>query len=99
MTYWNMTPVPRIGRILDLAGLLLFLAGGVVYGRAWIGFRSVPDFQRPEHGTVMAATELADGFRVLERWGVAGMILGIGVFVAAWWVARPESDPMGRARE
>jgi len=28
----------------------------------------------------------------MERWGVAGMIMGIGVFVAAWWVARPEKE-------
>jgi hypothetical protein len=82
------TPVPRIGRILDLAGLLVFLVGGLAYARAWVGFRAVPDFERPEHATMMAATELADGFRVMERWGVAGMILGIGVFVTAWWVAR-----------
>jgi len=88
VTYWKMTPVPRIGRVLDLAGLLLFLAGGLVYGRAWIGFQGVPDFERPEHGSIMAAVEFADGFRRMERWGVAVMILGVGVFVTAWWVAR-----------
>jgi hypothetical protein len=86
-----MTPVPRIGRILDLAGLLLFLGGGVVYARAWIGFQGVPDFQRPQRAPVMAATELADSFHRLEYTGLAVMLVGIAVFVGAWWVA-------GRAR-
>jgi hypothetical protein len=83
-----MTPVPRIGRILDFAGLLLFLAGGLVYARAWLGFQGIDEFERPEHGTVMAATELVDGFRRMEHVGVAIMLVGIAVFVAAWWVAR-----------
>lgn len=87
-----MAPVPRIGRILDLVGLLLFLAGGLVYGRAWLGFRSVPDFERPEHAVIMAATELADGFRRMERVGLGVMVVGIAVFVVAWWVAR-RADP------
>lgn len=83
-----MNPVPRIGRILDLVGLLFLLVGVGVYGFAWVGFQGVPDFQRPEHGTVFAATELADGYRAMERIGIAGMLVGIAVFVVAWWVAR-----------
>ena len=89
-----MTPVPRIGRVLDLVGLLLFLVGGAVYARAWVGFHTVPDFERPEHGPVMAATQYADGFRVMGRWGVAVMIVGVGVFVTAWWVARARTKPL-----
>jgi hypothetical protein len=87
-----MTAVPRIGRILDFAGLLLFLAGGAVYVRAWIGFQGVPDFERPEHASVMAATELADAFRQLEHAGSALMLVGIAVFVVAWWTARRASS-------
>lgn len=83
-----MTTVPRIGRILDFAGLLLFLAGGAVYARAWIGFQGVPDFERPEHASLMAATELADSFRRLEHLGLAGMLAGVVLFVVAWWTAR-----------
>ena len=92
-----MKTVPRLGRVLDLAGLLLFLVGGALYARAWIGFQGVPEFERPEHGTVFAATELADSFRTMARWGIALMIVGIMVFVAAWWVARRLSKPVALA--
>ena len=64
-------PVPRIGRVLDLAGLLLFSVGGALYARAWVGFRSVPDFERVEGGPVFAATEFADGFRRMQAAGTA----------------------------
>jgi hypothetical protein len=36
-----MKTEPRIGRLLDLGGLLLFLGGGAVSVWAWIGFRGV----------------------------------------------------------
>jgi hypothetical protein len=83
-----VTPVPRIGRVLDLVGLVLLLVGGLVYARAWLGFRDIDEFERPEHGTVMAATEFADGFRRMEHLGVAIMLVGVGVFATAWWVTR-----------
>ena len=83
-----MKPVPRIGRVLDLAGLVLFLVGGAVYARAWFGFQGVPDFERPERGPIFAAVELADGFERLQHIGVGVMAAGVAVFVLAWWVAR-----------
>lgn len=83
-----MKTVPRIGRILDLVGLLFLLVGVGVYGFAWVGFQGVPDFDRPEHGTIFAATEMADGYRTMEHVGVAVMLVGVAVFVCAWWVAR-----------
>ena len=84
----RLKTVPRIGRVLDLVGLLLFLSGAVVYARAWVGFRGVPDFERPERGPVFAAVELADGFKRLQYVGVALMLVGVAGFVLAWWVAR-----------
>jgi hypothetical protein len=83
-----MKAVPRIGRILDLVGLLLFLVGGGLYARAWLGFRSVPDFEPGVGGSAFAATELADGFRPIQHVGTALMVAGVAVFIAAWWVAR-----------
>jgi hypothetical protein len=80
--------VPRIGRLLDLGGLLLFVVGGVTYARAWIGLSDVPEFERPEGASPYAATELADGYHQMERLGLALMIAALLVFVAAWWVAR-----------
>jgi len=81
-------PVPRIGRVLDLVGLSLFLTGGAIWARAWFGFRGIPTYERPSGGTVFATVELADGFRQLQRVGVTLMLVGIAVFVLAWWVAR-----------
>jgi hypothetical protein len=73
--------------VLDVAGLLVFLVGLVVYGRAWLGFRGIPTYERPTGGTMFTMVELADGFRQLQHVGVGVMVCGIGVFVAAWWVA------------
>lgn len=80
--------VPRIGRVLDGVGLVLFLAGGGVFVRAWLGFRQLPAFERRADDPPMAAVQLADGFLRLQRIGVGLMLLGVGVFVFAWWVAR-----------
>jgi hypothetical protein len=91
-----MTTVPRIGRVLDLAGLALLGAGGAVWARAWLGFRSVPDFEPSAEGPAFAAVQLADGFWRLQRIGVALMVLGVGVFVVAWWVARRAVRGEGR---
>ncbi|NNF14598.1 MAG: hypothetical protein HKN72_15325 [Gemmatimonadetes bacterium] len=85
------TNVPRIGRILDAVGLLFFLMGGGVFVRAWIGFRSVPDFQRSLADVPTAAVQYADGFWRLQKIGAVLMIVGVCVFVGAWLVARRRS--------
>lgn len=83
-----MKPVSRVGRALDLVGLLFFLGGLGVFGRAWIGFRSVPAYRaRPEEGA-FATVRLADSYLRMERIGAAMMVLGVAVFVAAWWINR-----------
>lgn len=81
-------PVPRIGRILDLVGLILFLAGAGLFARAWQGFREVRAFVPAPGDALWAATQMADGYWRMQRLGVAVMSVGIAVFVAAWWVAR-----------
>jgi hypothetical protein len=83
-----MKSVPRIGRILDLAGLVLFLAGAGAFTRAWIGFEGVPDFEPAQGGPAWAAIQLADGYLRLQWIGAGLMALGVAVFVVAWWVAR-----------
>ncbi|MEQ1856195.1 MAG: hypothetical protein ABL963_06990 [Longimicrobiales bacterium] len=83
-----MKTVPRIGRVLDLVGLLLFLGGGALFVRAWLGFQSVPDYQPSVDDPAWAAVSIADGYWRLQKIGVAIMVAGIAVFVAAWWVAR-----------
>jgi hypothetical protein len=83
-----MTTVPRVGRILDLLGLGLFLAGAAVATRAWIGFRGLPD-DLPAAGTsATSAVAVADGFWRLQKIGTWMMIAGVAVFVLAWWAAR-----------
>jgi hypothetical protein len=83
-----MKDVPRIGRLLDSVGLLLFLGGGALYARSWFGFRDVPDFERPVEGPVLAAVALADGYWRLQK---------IGVGVIAGWGGRVRAGVVGRA--
>lgn len=79
--------VPRIGRLLDLVGAVLFLAGAALYAWAWAGFRRVPAYQPTLEEGAWAALELANGYWRLQRIGTALIVAGIGVFVCAWWVA------------
>lgn len=83
-----MKPVPRIGRVLDVVGLLLFLVGAALYVRAWIGFGTVPSFVPPTDAGPWAAVAVANRFWRLQKIGVALMIVGIVGFVVAWWTAR-----------
>lgn len=87
-----MKPVPRIGRILDVAGLLLFVAGVAVAARAWVGFRQVTGYEPPSDGPAWAAVTMADGYWRLQKIGVVLMLAGVAVFVAAWWVARSRRE-------
>ena len=86
-----MTPVPRIGRILDLVGLLLGLAGSGFVIRAWIGFGEVQAYEPKFDDPPMAAVAFADGFWRMEKLGIGLILLGVAVFGAAWWVARRAS--------
>lgn len=79
--------VSRLGRVLDATGALLFLAGGGVLVRAWLGFRGVSGYHpRPEDGA-WAAVQLADRYWLMQKVGATVMLAGIAVFVVAWWVA------------
>ncbi len=82
------TGVPRIGRVLDLIGLLLFVGGGAVFARAWVGFRAVRHYRPGPHDPLWSATRLANGYLRLQHVGVALMVAGVAVFVIAWWTAR-----------
>ncbi len=83
-----MTPVPRIGRVLDLVGLVFFLLGGGFIARAWYGFREVQGYVPPPDPTAMTAVEFADQFWRIQRVGVGLLLIGIALSVAAWWTAR-----------
>lgn len=87
-----MKQVPRIGRVLDLIGLVVFLGGGAVFVRSWFGFESVRHYQPKATDPIGSATVLANSFRHLQRVGGTLMALGIAVFVVAWWVARRRSN-------
>jgi hypothetical protein len=84
--------VPRIGRLLDLAGILLFAPGGGLFAWAWAGFRRVREYQPSLEDGSWAAIGMADGYWRLQKIGTALMVAGVAVFVLAWWVA-------GRARQ
>ena len=83
-----MKTVPRIGRILDLAGLLLFVGGGATYAWAWLGFQGMPDYVPPADASAFSAVALADGYWRLQKIGTGLMLAGVAVFILAWWVAR-----------
>jgi len=93
-----MKRVSPLGRLIDLAGLALLLGGGSLCAWAWLGFRSVPDYQREPGEEVWATVQLADGYGRLQMIGVGLMAAGVAVFVAAWWFAgrdraRSSADP------
>lgn len=83
-----MKTVPRIGRILDLAGLLLFVGGAAVFVRAWVGFQGIPDYGGPVGSGAWAMVKVADGYWRLQKIGTGLMVAGVAVFGLAWWVAR-----------
>lgn len=86
-----MKEVPRIGRVLDVLGLILFLAGGAVFAGAWMGFTAVRGYQpTPEEGP-WAATRLANHYLRVQWVGGAMMAAGVVAFLVAWWVARRRS--------
>lgn len=88
MTERPTRPVPLVGRLLDLAGVLIFAAGGGLYAWAWTGFRRVPEYSPALAEGAWAAVEMANGYWRLQKIGTGLMVAGIGVFVCAWWVAR-----------
>ncbi len=91
-----MNTVPRIGRLLDLGGLLLFLGGGALFAWAWIGFQGLMGYVPPVDGPAPSAVSVANGYWRLQKIGVGLMIAGVAVFVLAWWVARRRPAPAGR---
>jgi drug/metabolite transporter (DMT)-like permease len=94
-----MRSVRRIGRILDLAGLVLFLVGAGFFARAWVGFRRVPVFVPDGSAEPWAALRFADGFLRLQWLGGGLMAVGAAVFVVAWLVARRASAAEDEASE
>jgi len=93
-----MKTVPRVGRLLDGAGLLLFLGGLALFVRSWLGFRGMPDYQVPADAAAWAAISVADGFWRLQKIGVGFMLAGVAVFVLAWLVARRVTRLSGGTR-
>jgi hypothetical protein len=84
--------VPRIGRVLDLAGILLFLAGAGVYAWAWSGLKALRDFEPAPNGPAFAAVARANELSTISRVGFALMAAGVVVAVLAAVVARRGPD-------
>ena len=80
--------VPRIGRVLDLAGLLVLLAGAGTLTRAWMGFQEIRANEGVVGGPLWAALELHDRYARLQDVGVALTLAAVALFFVAWAVAR-----------
>lgn len=87
-------PVPRVGRVLDVIGMLLVAGGAVVYGYSWVGLRGMDAYARPEGAPLFAAIARANELTRIGRVGLALVAAGIVVAVTAAVVAR-----VVRARE
>ena len=79
--------VPRLGRVLDVVGIMVFVAGASLYVHSWLGLRAMDEFVSTPDAPG-SAIEHADGLSGLGRIGFALMALGVLVGVAAAIVAR-----------
>lgn len=82
------TPVPRIGRVLDLVAALVFALGAGLYARSWIGLRDMDEYVRPEGADAFATVIHANQLSRLGALGLGLMIGGVAVGVVAAIVAR-----------
>jgi hypothetical protein len=80
--------VPRIGRVLDLVGAILFFGGAALYARSWLGLRDMEGFVRAEGDASFAAVERADALSRTGTYGVALMVAGVAVGILAAVIAR-----------
>ncbi len=90
-----MSQVRRLGRVLDVVGLVLLLAGAGASARAWAGFEEVRTYQAAPGAEPFAALRLHDRYARLQGTGAALIVTGVGVFVIAWWVGRKRSPEAG----
>lgn len=82
------TPVPRVARLMDLAGLLLLLAGGGLYLRAYLGLRALQHVHPAPGERPFSAMRRFDQLWTLSRAGLGLIVAGVVVMVAATLVAR-----------
>jgi len=89
-------PVPLVARLIDLAGLLLFLAGAGFYGRAWVGMRELARTAPAPDGLPFAAMRRFDQFWGMSQTGKWLLIASVVVMVAAaavgWALGRARPD-------
>jgi drug/metabolite transporter (DMT)-like permease len=86
--------VPRLGRALDLLGILLLIVGGACWFYAYTGFESLraPGFV-PEP-IMFAALLEAERYTWISRLGMLLASSGVAVAVAAFVIARRRGAPV-----
>lgn len=88
--------VPRIGRVLDFVGLLLFLVGGALYARSWFGLRGMSDFTPGPDAPLFAAIARANTLTRLGHIGfgfmAAGAVVACVAALVAWRLGRRTRD-------
>jgi len=81
-------PVPRFARLLDLLGLVLFLAGAACYGWAWIGLEELRTVQPvSDNSQHFAAVARFNDLWELSRVGIGLMLAAGGVVAGAAFYA------------
>lgn len=76
----NSTPVPRSVRAVNVLALLIFLAGAALYARAWVGMRSLYDYEPPPDAPPFSAMALFNDYWQMSR--LALLIISGAVAVA-----------------
>ena len=93
-------PVTRLGRILDIVSLIVILAGGALFARAFLGMKTLRDQRETEFvaGTTEAYAALNQYYRLqrLSYLGAGLAALGIGIGLSAAWHNRRITNSSNR---
>jgi hypothetical protein len=78
-----MPMVPRLGRLLDLIGLALMLAGGACYGWAYIGLVRLHDHPPTADHMLWVALAAFNHYNRVSTIGIVIAAIGLAVAITA----------------
>lgn len=89
--------VPRLGRLLDVAGLLLVVGGAASYLYAYAGLERIRTGETVITGTMFATLNETSAYSRISDIGMALAVAGVLTFVAAFAVTRRARQSPGSA--